>query len=731
MARRSRRTRRQQTSSRQAAARAPSPAPPGRRLAPIVFAVLALLLAGGTAVWWWWRGPAFTVERRTDQNVLLVTIDTLRADALSCYGGRARTPVLDGLAAHGARFSFAHSQAVVTLPSHASILTGHYPYETGVRDNTGYRLPPGRATAATRLKQLGFATGAFIGGFPLDRRFGLSPGFDDYNDLIGEITTSVDFLMPARRADQVIDPALAWIDRQRGKWFAWVHLYDPHAPYKPPPDWLAKYPDNPYLGEVAYADFALGRLFDRLRTEPRPTLVIVTADHGESLGEHGELTHSLFAYESTLHVPLIVADLGPTGRRQTRGVVVDTPVRHVDIVPTILDALGAPADASLPGSSLLAVIAAGRGGDRPSYFEAMTANITRGWAPLRGVLVGHEKFIDLPIAELYDLATDPNEQRNMDADEPARAQVMLNTLRSFNVAPPDQPHAETTAALDRLRALGYIGSGAVAPRARYTEADDPKRLVGLDQAMHRGVDDYENKRIEQAVGEFQRVIEQRPDIEDAYRYLAFIYWSTGRPQQAIATLELALKHGVTQGPIRIALGEYLSETGQAARAVQLLEGAAGDDPDALIALGIAYGKSGRPSDARRAFEQVLTVDPSSGLAYENIATLEMQAGDNAVAEATLRKALEIDPRLPGAYTTLGVVLSNTGRRADAIEAWKHAISLDRTEYDALYNLTLALFDAHQTDQARVYGRQYVTTAPPALYAQEIRQIQGLLDSGKV
>jgi arylsulfatase A-like enzyme/tetratricopeptide (TPR) repeat protein len=734
MARHKKHARSRQTPRRAAptapAAAAASPAA-RRRLATLVLGGLAVLAAAGAGVWWWVRGPAFTIEQRADQNVLLVTIDTLRADALSCYGGRAQTPNLDALAAHGARFSFAHSQAVVTLVSHASILTGHYPYETGVRDNTGYRLPPGRATAATRLKALGFATGAFIGGFPLDRRFGLSPGFDEYNDLIGEITTSVDFLMPDRRADQVISPALTWINQQSGKWFAWVHLYDPHAPYKPPPEWLAKYPDDPYLGEVAYADFALGALFERLRTEPRPTLVIVTADHGESLGEHGELTHSLFAYESTLHIPLIMGELGPTGRRPTRGVVIDSPVRHVDLVPTILDAIGAPADASLPGSSLRPVVASGSGGDRPSYFEAMTANVTRGWAPLRGVLVGHDKFIDLPIAELYNLATDPHEQQNTEAEHPQQAQVMLNTLRSFSVAPPGRPQEETTAVLDRLRALGYIGSGGVPPRERYTEADDPKRLITLDAAMHRGVDDYQRGRFDEAIKEFQGVIEKRPDTEDAYRYLAFIYWSSGRPQQAIATLELALKRGITQAEVRIALGEYLSETNQGTRAVQLLEGVAGDDPDALTALGIAYSKAGRPKEAMKTFERLVTIDPTSGLGYENIATLQLQAGDYKASEATLRKALAIDPKLPGAYTALGVVLSHSGRRDEAIEAWKHAVSLDHTEYDALYNLTIELFATHQTEQARAYGQQYVDTAPPALYASDISEIRGLLGSGKV
>ncbi len=234
-----------------------------------------------------------------------------RADVLSSYGGRAQTPHIDALAGHGARFTFAHSHAVVTLPSHTTLLTGLYPFQHGVRDNNGYRVKRGQATTATRLKSLGFATGAFVGAFPLDARFGLNAGFDVYDDRIGEMGTTVDFALPDRRADAVVTPAMAWIDAQRNKWFAFVHVFDPHAPYQAPQEFATRYPSDPYAAEVAWTDHALGPLLDSLARQPRPTLVILTADHGESLGEHGELTHGIFAYESTLRVPLIVAEIDP------------------------------------------------------------------------------------------------------------------------------------------------------------------------------------------------------------------------------------------------------------------------------------------------------------------------------------------------------------------------------------------------------------------------------------
>ena len=233
------------------------------------------------------------------------------------------------------------------------------------------------------MKARGFATGAFVGGFPLTKRFGLTPGFDVYDDQMPETRGAIEISMPERRADVVVARALDWIGHQPSQFFAWVHVFDPHSPYKPPADLAAQYSAQPYYGEVAFVDRALGPLFDRLATLPRPTLVIVTADHGESLGEHGELTHGMFAYEATLHVPLIVARVEPGAPAATRGVVIDTPVRHIDIVPTVLDAIGAAADPTLLGSSLRPVIAGDQRGDRPTYFESMTYNLVRGWAPLR------------------------------------------------------------------------------------------------------------------------------------------------------------------------------------------------------------------------------------------------------------------------------------------------------------------------------------------------------------
>lgn len=685
----------------------------------IVLAVAALAVAG----WWFTRTPQFSLTQTSDRNVLLVTIDTLRADALGSYGGRALTPNLDRLAARGARFDFTHAHAVVTLASHASILSGKYPYEHGIRDNTGYRFPQNVPTAATLLKANGFATGAFVGGFPLDHRFGLNVGFDMYDDNLAP--SAGEGGERERKADAVVSSALGWIGQQQNKWFTWVHVYDPHVTYSAPKEWADKFPSDPYLGEVSWTDYALGALFDRLATLPRSTLVIVTADHGESLGEHGEMTHSIFAYEPTLRVPLIIAEVGGSQASTPRGVTVMSPVRHVDLLPTMLDAVKAPAATGLAGSSLRDVIASGGGEDRPSYFEAMSANIARGWAPLRGVLVGREKFIDLPITELYDLKDDAKELRNVVSTKLDRASALEGTLKSFNVAPPGRPQAETPDTVEALRSLGYIGGGAATVREKYTENDDPKKLIELEQMMTTAMQAFNAGKIDEAMATYGKVIARRPDMEDAYRKLALAYWRTGRPNEAVATLEAALKAGVTQSEVKIKLGEYLAQSGQTAKAIQLLSSFAGDDPDALIALGNAYQLSGKRAEAIKTFQHLIAVDPKNGVAHMNIGVSALEVNDAKGAETELRKALELDPNLAGAYTAIGVVFAKTNRLGDAVEAWKRAVALDGAELNAMFNLIGALAQAGRVDEARPYAERFLAVAPPQM-AGEIAAVRKLL-----
>ena len=665
-----------------------------------------------------------------NQNVLLVTIDTLRADALGCYGGAASTPALDRLAAGGVRFEFAHAHAVTTLPSHASILTGSYPFQHGLRDNSGYRLPPHSRTIATLLGAAGYATAAYVAAFPLHSRFGLNQGFGVYDDRFGDTRAPDEFAMPERPAPAVVALARSWLaQRGPGPWFVWVHVFDPHAPYRPPAPYDAQYASRPYFGEVAAVDAALAPLFDDLRSGSQPTLVVVTGDHGEALGDHGEPTHGLFTYESTLKVPLIVAEIGGSAPARGRGDTSRMPARHVDILPTILEAVGQPLPADLAGRSLLTAAERSDATVRPSYFEAMSAMLNRGWAPLTGVLVDREKYIDVPIAERYDLAADPIEQVNLAGTTAERDRALAATLRGFNAPPPGQRQSEDADATARLRALGYV-SGAAAAKARYTDADDPKSLVDVDRAVHDGVDAFAAGRAVEAIQIYQQVIARRPDMAIAYRHLAFIERQRGNVAGAIDVLQRAIKAGVTDPRAIAQLGEYMTEGGQMAAGIRLLESVtknpAAGDLDALNALGIAYAETGRADAARAIFERVLTINPGSSVPLENLGLLALERGDVAVATQQFQRAIEVDPRSSRAHSGLGNVALKRGDQKTAADEWRRAVELDPRNFDALYNLGVTLARSGDMNAARVYLAQFLRTAPPPLYRQELDEVARLL-----
>jgi choline-sulfatase len=691
-----------------------------------IFAAATLALAACVT-----RQPRASFDRRADQNLLLVTIDTLRADALSSYGGQARTPNLDGLAARGTRYDFAHAHAVLTRPSHASILTGTYPYEHGVRDHSGYRLKEGTLTIASMLKEKGFATGAFVGGVPLERRFGLDGGFDVYDDRFGREGNNSDFTLAERPAGEVVDAALKWIAGRQGRWFAWVHVFDPHAPYAPPPPFDTEYAGRPYYGEVAYVDKALGPLFEAAGHSARPTMVVITSDHGEGLGEHGELTHGLLAYETTLRVPLIVSQVGKTedGQRQTaNGNVSHQPARHVDLLPTLLDAVGLTAPSTLPGHSLLPGAPQTPDEDVSSYFEAMSAMLNRGWAPLQGVVAGREKYVDLPKPELYDLESDPKEESNLIDKRADRRRVLEARLRDFHAAPPGERFAESPEVAAKLQSLGYT-SGSAPRKARYTEEDDPKNLMELDQWIQQGIEAWQHGRRAEALQTYERIIQRRPSMAIGYRNLAFLQWQNGDSRGAIRTLERAFRADAIEPGMTTQLGSYLAEAGRPADAIALLEPLGAQkpsDPEALNALGIAYARAGQGDRSAAVFRRALDENPSNVQALENVGTLEMQRGNLPGARRALEQAVAIDPRSARAHNGLGVVAMRTGARDEAFAHWKRAVELAPNDFDALFNLGIELDATGRRDEARPFLDRFVREAPAAQYGPDITKVRKLL-----
>lgn len=700
----------------------------GRPIRLVGLAGLACALVAGA----WWYRPGSTqalLLTAPGQNLLIITIDTLRADALGAYGGRAATPNLDRLARAGIRYTFAHAHAVMTLPSHATIMTGRYPFEHGVRDNSGFRLDDPAETLAEAARRHGMATGAFVGAFPLDRQFGLDQGFDVYDDVGGRELAQGELTLSERRASEVVDAARAWIEKQPGPWFAWVHVFDPHARYAPPPPFDREYANNPYAGEVAYVDHALGPLVELARRGSRRTTVVVTADHGEGLGEHRELTHGTFAYESTLHVPLIIAQVGEGIPESAAGMTDGEPATHVDVLPTVGRLIGLDIPGDLPGRPLLD---GGRREPRPSYFEVMTPMLTRGWAPLRGVLSGREKYIELPIEELYDLSADPGEERNLAGSSSDRLASLSNLLREFDAGLPGDPAVESPEARARLQSLGYV-AGPATRKASFDKEDDPKRLIELDRLMLEGLELHQAGRSAQAVEAYRTVIARRPDMGVAYRRLAFIQWESGAAADALATLRDALERNGPDAEIEIRLGTYLAELGSAGEAIPILERVTAAQPpsaEGMNALGIAYARAGRSAEALRAFERTLASDPRNVFALENAGTVHLQRGDAVAAREAFTRALANDPRSSRAHAGLGVAALQAGRRDEAIEHWRRAVALDGSNFDALYNLATELVNAGRMAEARPLLERFVRTAPPAFYRRDIERITGMLLRGR-
>ncbi|HET7294083.1 MAG TPA: sulfatase-like hydrolase/transferase [Vicinamibacteria bacterium] len=667
----------------------------------------------------WLLASALPRHRRAGPNVLLITIDTLRADAVGAYGAsRASTPMLDRLAAGGVRFDNAHAHNVVTLPSIANILSGRYPHEHGVRDNSGFRFPAGSPTLATLLKERGYRTGAFVSAFPLASRFGLGRGFDVYDDSFVDRETRPAFLLQERRAPETVALAQRFMAQSREPFLCWVHLYEPHFPYEPPEPFASRFLDAPYLGEVAAADAALAPLLAPLLEAGASgrTLVVFTADHGESLGEHGESTHGIFAYEATLRVPLVLYQPSSVAPR-----VVIAPVRHVDLVPTILDALDLPVPAGLPGRSLVP-LATGRPLDpAPSYFEALSGRLNRGWAPLHGVLHGGLKYIDLPVAELYDLASDPHETRNL-APSP-RLEPMKVLLAPFRSADPGPARGrESRETEERLRSLGYIGGGPIKTKERFTEDDDPKRLIGLDGILQEVVSLYFSGDIGAALARCRELVRLRPDMALSLLHLAHLERESGHLDAAVAALRKALAADAENATAASLLGAYLTQAGRAEEAAALLEPyAQRDQPDldVLFAQGLALAQLGRHAQALAVLERARDLDPANAMVLVHIGTVHLMARDGGRARSAFEAAVAMNPMIARGHSSLAVVAAEEGRVEEALGHFGRALELDPKESEPLLALGSLLWRKGRQTEARRYLELFVAKAPPSRYEREL------------
>jgi choline-sulfatase len=688
------------------------------RLAPCALGGLFLLTASGLSAF-----PARSLKPPRP-DIVLITIDTLRADALGFAGNRrTRTPVLDRLAASGRVFPDAHAHNVATLPSHTNILTGLYPYQHGVRDNSGFRLAGSVPSLATVLRAAGYATGAFVSGFTLDSQFGLGHGFDVYDDRTSRGSETEGFAGAERRGDEVVGAALTWWrEQKRRPRFLWVHLFDPHAPYAPPEPFASRFAGDPYLGEVAATDAFLAPLLrpflDGAAAAP---FVVVTADHGEALGEHGEMTHGLFAYEATLKVPLVLWGPGVAPGRDLR------PARHVDIFPTVLQAAGVAAPASTrfgayPGRSLLSP--AGRV-PADSYFEALSATFNRGWAPLRGILSQGRKYIALPLPEVYDLQRDPQERHNLASAERAAARKAFASLPLESVWPPLRGGTQLEVAA-RLESLGYITASA-RTRTRYGPEDDPKTLIGLDRKMHEVSEHLARGQIEVAERLAREVVTQRPTMAYGQMMLAHCLLEGGHTQEALAAMLEARRRGAATASLLRQLGLTLTGVGRTAEAIAVLQPlAAKGAPQSLNAYALALSKAGRLQEAAATERRVLATDPGNARAHQQLGLIAMRQQRWNEARAELQEAVKANPRLPVAWNNLGVVLYELKQPEAAIQAWQTAIDLQPNLWDTLWNLGTKAAENGRPEQARAALQRFVAGAPRKQYGDEVRQAHRFL-----
>jgi choline-sulfatase len=662
-------------------------------------------------------------SRRPRPSILLISIDTLRADHLPAWGYRGvETPNIDSLRKDAIRFSSAYSQVPLTLASHAALMTGLLPPENGVRDNFGFTLAPGTPTLASVLRASGYATGAAVSAAVLTRRSGIDQGFDFYDDAVEEGTRV------ERDGGKTADSLLGWLETARGRpFFAFLHLFEPHAPYEPPEPWKSRYAKNPYDGEIARADEIVGRVLERLRQAGLydEAIVVLLSDHGEGLGDHGEREHGVFLYREAIHVPLLVKLPGSA----RRGGTVDAPVALVDVFPTLAALAGVPPPARLSGRDLSA---GSRGLDphRAVYSETLYPRLRLGWSDLASLIDDRHHYIEAPRPELYDVVSDPGERHDLSAGLPPAFRSLRLELSRIP-RPFSLPSVGTPEQAKKLASLGYLT--VTSPDAARAGLPDPKDKVGLIDGrldFQRLIAAGDDRALESAAREF---VAKVPAALDVWRVMADALERQGRRTEAIAALEkgLAASSPTAVPTMRdLALERLVTLLARAGRRSEVLQIAATitrwTDPEAANAAGVVYGEAGQAGQARQSFERALALDPGDPTANLNLGLLLLRSGDAAAAKERLERAVSVRPDVAAAWNALGQARSTSGDETGALACWQKAVSLDARQYDALFNLAIASGRAGDAAAARRALERFLATAPAGPYGREREEARRLL-----
>jgi arylsulfatase A-like enzyme/Flp pilus assembly protein TadD len=651
-----------------------------------LFVGVSALLVLAVAYLAWRRTPGTTtVDRPT--SVLLITLDTVRADRIGAYGyAAAKTPNLDALARDGVRFDDAVAAAPITGPAHAALFTGKYPGRLGVRDNASTPLPAEANTLAHVLEQRGFATGGFIGAFVLDRPYGFANGFSQFDSGFTRVDSGHE-ANAERRGSLVVDDAIKWIqslpvDR---RFFAWTHLYDPHAAYVPPEPFATDFAGRPYDGEIAFVDQQIGRLLEALRARNAlaRTLVVAVADHGESLGDHGEDEHGVFLYESVMRIPWIMS--GPS---VPRGRAIAGQVRAIDLFPTLLDIIGLPRGEGIDGESLVPLFDGGTPVKRPAAFaETWYPRLHYGWSELRSLRADGWKAIDAPRPELYNLKEDPGEQRNVYSLRRELADRMIEEAarldREMAAATPASTPAPQPdpATLQRLRSLGYVGVAAKA--ANGARGPDPKDTIAERREyrvlMSEAIDDLRARRPAEAVVKLKRLVQINERAYDLHLMLGQAYEQQGMLAEALGEYELAaLLNPDTANPLLSAAEIHVARNDTAA-ARKRLEEAARLEPgsfDVALVTGRILEREGRVPDALAAYGKAAAINPANPRPRTLLVSLATRTRQFDLAEKHLLKLLEMGYQPSRTHFGLGRIAEMRGRKEDAVRHYRTALDLE-------------------------------------------------------
>jgi len=677
---------------------------------------------------------AFQKEQK-NFNVLLITIDTIRPDRLSCYSTEyLKTPNIDALADRGVLFERAFAHTPITLPSHANILLGTTPLDHGVHDNAKFRIHEDFLTMAEYLKDKGYSTAAFIGAFSLDSRFGLNQGFDVYDESY-PAQSSVVFVPPERKAEDVINSALDWLDEQNSEWFTWIHLWDPHTLYQPPEPFATQYRDDPYSGEVAYVDSELKKIFDFLENENllETTLIILTGDHGESLGEHGELSHTYFAYNSTLWVPLIITGPGIKASRENENVC------HIDIFPTLCDILGLAPPTFLQGVSLRPLMEGKKFEKKAIYFESLGPYYNQGWAPQWGFVEGNKKFIDTPIPEFYDLDNDFNESNNI--VENIDVNVFLKRLNeikeelstSRTSSDPQQMDRE---AQEKLRSLGYVVSPTTQVKTSYGPEDDLKTLLPFQQKLDQAIILGDEGRMEESAKLLNEIIAVRKDFSQAYLYLYNIYVDQGQKERIAEILERGLDNNPENYAIIASYGIFLVMEEQFDRGIDVLQRALtllDFDPEVWYYMGVAYLRKGEDQKSLECLQKSISLDDSDPLVYYNLGMLYLsmlrksnKKAEHILAMKSFQTAIEKDQKFVLAYRGLGIGYRIDGQPTYAISVWEQALQFSPDDEVLIRNIAETHLAIGNRAQAINYFERLLALKNSTMIPEERTKIEVLL-----